>query len=128
MANYLRPDVRHCTKETASIQGKLLLEKKRKKHHGYENIASSGTCMLSCFSHVVFFATLWAVTLQASLSVGISRLKYLSGLSCTTPGDIPNPGVKICISYVSCIAGRFFTPSVTWEVLHLKVPGWKVIR
>ena len=31
MANYLRPDVRHCIKETASIQGKLLLEKKKKK-------------------------------------------------------------------------------------------------
>ena len=84
--------------------------------------------VMSLLSHVLFFATLWAVALQASLSVGFSRLEYWSGLSCTTPGDISNPGIETCISCVSCIAGRFFTSSVTWEVLHLKVPGWKVIR
>ena len=37
-------------------------------------------CMLSCFSRVQLFATLWAVTRQAPLSLGFSRQEYWSGL------------------------------------------------
>ena len=35
--------------------------------------------MLSCFSHIQLFATLWTVACQASLSIGSSRQKYWSG-------------------------------------------------
>ena len=35
------------------------------------------------------------VALQASLSTGISRQEYWSGLSFPSPGDLPNPGVKL---------------------------------
>ena len=31
---------------------------------------------------------------QAPLSMGIPRQEYWSGLSCSTPGDPPNPGSK----------------------------------
>ena len=33
-------------------------------------------CMLSCFSHVRLFETLWTVAFQVSLSVGFSRQGY----------------------------------------------------
>ena len=40
------------------------------------------TCVLSCFSCVRLFATLWIVTYQASLSTGFSRQEYWSELLC----------------------------------------------
>ena len=36
----------------------------------------------------------WTVARQSSLSVGFSRQEYWSGLPCSPPGDIPNPGIK----------------------------------
>ena len=50
--------------------------------------------MLSLFSHVQLFATLWAVAHQAPLSMGFPRQKYWSGLLCPPPGDLPNAGVE----------------------------------
>ena len=51
-------------------------------------------CVLSCFSHVWLFATLWTVALQAPLSLGFSRQEYWSGLPWPSPGDLPDPGIK----------------------------------
>src|SRR5574337_843263 len=50
--------------------------------------------MLSHFSHVRLFATLWTVALQALLSMGFSRQDYWSGLAFHSPGDLPDPGVE----------------------------------
>ena len=49
-------------------------------------------CVLSCFSRVWVFVTLWTIALQAPLSMGFSRQEYWSGLSCLPPGDLPYPG------------------------------------
>ena len=66
----------------------------------------SGQCVLSHFSHVQLFTTLWTVACQAPLPMGFFRQEYWSGLPCPSPGDRPNPGIEP----VSCgIAGRFFT-------------------
>ena len=51
-------------------------------------------CVLSHFSRVWHFATLWIVACQAPLSMGVSRQEYWSGLPCPPRGDLPNPGVK----------------------------------
>ena len=51
-------------------------------------------CMLSCFSHVQFFATLWTVAHQVPLSLGFSRQAYWSGLPFSPPGDLPGPGIE----------------------------------
>ena len=51
--------------------------------------------MLSHFSHVLLFVTLWTVVGQVPLSVGFSRQEYWSGLPCPPPGDLPNPGIKL---------------------------------
>ena len=51
--------------------------------------------MLSRFSCVRLFATLWTVAHQAPLSMGFSRQEYFSGLPCPPPGNLPNPGSEI---------------------------------
>ena len=50
--------------------------------------------MLSCFSSVLLFATLWSVAHQAPLPMGFSRQEYWSGLPYPPPGDLPNPGTE----------------------------------
>ena len=49
-------------------------------------------CVLSRFSHVQLFVTLWTIAHQAALSMGFSRQEYWSGLLCPPAGDLPNPG------------------------------------
>ena len=43
--------------------------------------------MLSCFSHVQLFVTLWTVAQQAPLSMGFSRQEYWSAPFQTTQGN-----------------------------------------
>ena len=50
--------------------------------------------MLSRFSRVRFFVTLWTVTCQPPLSMGFSKQEYQSQLPCSLPGNLPNPGIK----------------------------------
>ena len=38
-------------------------------------------------------ATSWTVAHQAPLSMGFSR-QYWNGLPCSSPGDLPEPGIK----------------------------------
>ena len=45
-------------------------------------------------SRVPLFATLWTVAYQAPPSMGFSRQEYWSGLPCSPPGDLPNPGIE----------------------------------
>ena len=53
------------------------------------------TChVLSHFSLVRLFVTLWTVAHQAPLSMGFSRQEYWSGLSCPSPGDLPDLRIK----------------------------------
>ena len=71
--------------------------------------------VLSRFSHVRLFATLWTVARQAPLSMGSSRQEYWSGLPFPFPGDLPNPRTEPAFLTSSALAGRFFTTSTTWE-------------
>ena len=50
--------------------------------------------VLSHFSHIHLSVTLWTEACRASLSVGLSRQEYWSGLPWPPPGDLPNPGIK----------------------------------
>ena len=51
-------------------------------------------CMLSHFSRVWLFVTLWTVAHQVPLSMGFSRQEYWSGLPCSPPGDLSNTGIE----------------------------------
>ena len=76
-------------------------------------------CVLSHFSRVQLFATLWTVAHRDPQSMGFSRQEYWSGLLCPPPGDPPNPGVKPASLMSPALAGGFFTTNFTWEVPHI---------
>ena len=71
--------------------------------------------VLSPFSHVQLFATLWTVAHQAPLSTGFSRQEYWSGLPFPSPGDLPDPGIEPTSFMPLTLAGGFFTTSTTWK-------------
>ena len=73
-------------------------------------------CMLSRFSRVQLFVTLWTVARQAPLSIGFS-MQYWSGLPCPPPGDLPDPGIKPISLLSPALTGRFFSTSATWEAM-----------
>ena len=57
-------------------------------------------CLLSYFSRVRLFVTLWTVAPQAPPSMGFSRHQYWSGLPCRPPGDLPDPGSNLHLLYL----------------------------
>ena len=75
-----------------------------------EQPCSHHVCVLSHFSHVRLFATLWPLVLQAPLSVGFSRQEYWSGLPCPPPGALPTQGLNPPLTSPT-LAGKFFTTS-----------------
>ena len=68
-----------------------------------------GVCVVSHFSCIRLFATLWTIVLQVSLSMRFSRQEYWSGLPCPPPGDPPNPGIKPEASRSLALAGGFLS-------------------
>ena len=74
-------------------------------------------CVLSRFSHVRLFESLWSVAYQAPLSMGFSRQEYGSGLSSPPQGDLPNPGIKPTSLMSPALEGRFFTTHSKLEIL-----------
>ena len=50
--------------------------------------------VLSPFSRVRLFASLWTVAHQVPQSMGFSRQEYWSGLPFPPPGALPDPGIK----------------------------------
>ena len=62
-------------------------------------------CMLSRFSHVQLFVTLWTVAHWTPLSMRFSRQKYWDGLPFLLQGIFPSRDQTL-VSYVSCM-GRW---------------------
>ena len=73
------------------------------------------THTLSHFTCVWLFATLWTIDRQALLSMGFSKQEYWSGLPCSHPGELPNPGIELKSLMSPALAGWLFTTSATWE-------------
>ena len=63
-------------------------------------------CILSRFSRVQLFVTLWTVAHQAPLSVGFRRQEYWSWLPLPPPGHLPDRGIEPASP---ALAGGFFT-------------------
>ena len=78
--------------------------------------------MLSHFSHVQLFVTLWTVVCQAPLFMGFSRQEYWSGLPCPSPGDLPDPGIKPASLTPPALAGRFSITNTIWVSHQSLVP------
>ena len=64
--------------------------------------------MLSGFSHVRLFVTLWTVACQAPLYMGFSGQEYWSGLPCPPPEDLPDPGIEPKFLMSPALAGGLF--------------------
>ena len=87
-------------------------------------------CLLSHFSRVPLFVTLWTVGHQAPLCIGFSRQKYWSGLPCPPLGNLPDPGIKAAPSTSPALAERIFNPWVEkipwrrkWQPAPVFLPG-----
>ena len=85
---------------STSIPGKL---------GGVVDHSTMSMCMLSLFSRVWLFATLWTIAHQASLFMGLSRQEYLSGLPYPPPGDLPHSGIKPMSPMAPGLQTHFFT-------------------
>ena len=62
--------------------------------------------LLSC---VWLFATPWMVACQAPLSRELTRQEYWLSFPFPSPGDLPNPGMKLASLVFPALVGRFFT-------------------
>ena len=71
--------------------------------------------VLSCFSCVLLFATLWTVALQVPLTMGSSRQEYWSALPCPPPGDLFNLRIEPVSLTSPALADGFFTTGTPWE-------------
>ena len=71
--------------------------------------------VLSHFSHVQLFATLWNVACQGPLSIGFLRAKILDWVAVFSSRESSWPRDRTCVSMSSALAGGFFTTSATWE-------------
>ena len=103
--------------------GRTLL---RKEDRFLELCTHVHACMLSHFSCVRLFETLWTVASQAPLSIGFSRQEYWSRLPCPPPADLPDPRIEPTPLGSPAMAGRFFTTSSIWEALELYTSGFKL--
>ena len=63
-------------------------------------------CVLS---RIQLFATLWTAVCQVPVYMGFSRQEYWSGLLCSPPGDLPNPGTEPISLMSPALAGEFLT-------------------
>ena len=77
--------------------------------------------MLSHFSHMQPFVTLWTVAHQAPLSMGFSRQEYWCGLPFPSPGDLPNSVIGPTSLMSPALVDRFFTTRASWKALPLQL-------
>ena len=75
--------------------------------------------VLSHFSHIQLFVTLWTIVRQAPLSMGFSRQEYWSELPFPPPGDLPDPGTEPTF-FMSAYVGRWVITSATWKAPRIQ--------
>ena len=92
------------------VQGYLLMHV-----HTLTEMTHICACVLSHFSRVQLFATLWSVACYIPLSMRFSRQEYLSGFLCLPPEDLPDPGIEPISLASPSLEDSFFTTSTTWE-------------
>ena len=84
-----------------------------------------GPCsVLSCFSQVQLFATLWTVVCQAPLSIGFLQQEYWSVLPCLPPGDLPTKASILLPSafFTVQLSHPYMTPGKTIALTRRTFP------
>ena len=71
--------------------------------------------MLSHFSHVQLFATLWTAALQAPRPVEILQARIPEWVVLPSSRGSSQPRDQTHMFYISCIAAEFSTTSSTWD-------------
>ena len=66
------------------------------------------------------FVILWTAAHQAPLSMGFPRQEYWSRLPFSSPGDLPDLGIKL---ESSALLGRFFTAEPCHYAKHMDHQG-----
>ena len=66
-------------------------------------------CSVHLLSCVQLFVTAWNAAHRAPLSMEFARQEYWSRLPFLTPGDLPDPGIKLLSPMFPALAGGFFT-------------------
>ena len=62
----------------------------------------------------------WTVSYQAPLSMEFSRQEYWSRLPFLTPGDLPNPGIKLMPLASSALVSGFFTTVLPGKPINIR--------
>ena len=81
----------------------------RSSHNKYQGLISLCCAVLTHFSPVQLFGTLWTVACQDPLSMGFPRQQYWSELPFPSLGDLSDPGVEPRAFAPPALAGVFFT-------------------
>ena len=86
-------------------------------------ISIQKSCLLKMksLSCVQLFATPWTVACQVPLSMGFSRQEYWSGLQFPSPGDLPDPGIKLVFPTLPADS----LPSKPPENPYMQSTSWK---
>ena len=71
--------------------------------------------VLSCFCCVHLFCDPMDCRPSGSSVHGILQARILKWVACSSPGDLPDPGIQLASLMSPVLAGRFFTNSATWE-------------
>ena len=74
------------------------------------------------FSLVWLFAIHWTVVHQDPLSMGLSQQEYWSGLPFPSPGDLPEPGIKLVSLVFPAMADEIFTTEPPGNPLSWSLP------
>ena len=72
-------------------------------------------CLLSCFSCVQLFVTLWNLAHQGPLYMGILQARILEWVVMTSSREPPNPEIQSTSFACPALTGGFFTTSTTWK-------------
>ena len=89
----------------------------------FQRFLHSWDHVLSHFSRLQLFATVWTIARQALLSTGFSRQEYWSGLPFPPPGDLPNPGIQhVSLNLLHWQAGSLplAPPRKPWDHTRVK--------
>ena len=73
---------------------------------------------------IQLFETLWTLAHQAPLSVEFSRQEYRSGLSFSTPGDLPDPGIQL--THIACLSCIGTCESESRSVMSESATPWTI--
>ena len=67
-------------------------------------------------------------SLPGSFVHGFSEHEHWSGLSCLTPGDLPDPGIELMSLASPALASWLFTTITTWKVPNFSIDEFELFK